>query len=1398
MNILGKFYLLIVFGCLIGLSDHVSVAGEIPVTPHDLLPEQNIEVVGKELPQWKTVWDDARKNALQGDFEEALRLYKALLVLKSNLGEARWELARLLMYLKRWEEAAESLEHLIGSEPDSTLYIRSLGKVMWEMEKYERAVDLFKKIYSNNPTDQMALAGLVEGLTKLDRKSEALPYLEQLSRQEPTNRGVRSYLAFLFFDEENYENARPHFTILSRSEAVEPEVLYKTAQTYERLGLDQQSSVYWERFIARDPENRDAHLFLAQYYENVGQLDRALSHLKVVLEYNPGDVESFARIGEAYEKSGDHEKALLYFEKYLDHFPEDREVKRRVVGITAAAGKKKETIASLEQYFTIDSEKKSADLKKTILEYEAAGRYQEAIPLYRQLIELSPGDPEILAALANDLLVIGENEGKISMIKYLSDIVPDNVAIYHSMAELLRRLKRDEELLAILHKIHELDPEDNATIQELAILYLEKDELWLSQEYFTKLSDSNCRNIQCLQARASLSEKLKQPEHELRNYEALLKKQPDRYKVRLRVIYLAANMGLLDTAVYHAGYLQNMPSVRENVEFKILMADAYKESGYLTRARERYRNIIEKLSLKKDAESEYFRIRSWLSIAELYKELGLFYEAEQTLRSALSKEKDRIPLLEALFQLALDKGDMALGQIWLQAIIHEMDRLNPDVTAQADLVWKRHILRATMLTATGDYEQAVIQGRKAQSSLSKQKEDDNDYNDFFLKRSPQFIVRMNMATSLMYAGEYTEAEKIVHGLRDNFGLEPELYVLLEQVYRAAGKYSTAEKVAAEAKSFAEEDFGRQLALAKLYKEYNNLPGYLEISEAGVTGKSISLAAQRQFIEAKIANGDYWTALDSLGQLQRNYPDNSWLLSRQVELMASLGSFQEALALGEVILSENSARTDVILLKARILWEMNRWKDSVALYESVVNPSVEEILERKIQEMTLTVAPGLTTGSWWEVVTFTKGGPLSLPEIIMSPLHAVDFSESSQVVNSVAAQNYALYRWQQRFNKELAVRRSVMRREYYHAANMLEDVIEEYGREDFLVYDLAGLYSRLDRLGDEALLYQEIEEQNANFPGLTDAVQRNNLKRRPQVFLSYINQEDDGWNGYKAVKQEMVKGGGWYYQSTIQKWSLDLARIDYESTNDEQNILAWRTTLAYDAKISQTLSLCLGGGIEYLEGGYSNTPLFYGVITGKIADELRTVFSLKQDVTPDTIASLKRNIIRRDYKIELVLDLLPRIVLGGYYDYIDYSDSNWTKNSTFWASYIFLPEPTLLKISYNYDFYDSKEGQNPGVPSGDGFAPDDHPYWSPLDYWITKFSFYFKHQLSNDALARGIPSYYTIEYSLGYDSYDNDLHELKGSFNIEVAKNYILGASYGYLDQDVYQHHEASLTIKYRW
>lgn len=1381
---------------VLGLTDHVCQGQIFTVAPHDLLPEQKVVVDGEAAPQWKGLWNEARKSALQGDFAKAERQYRALLVLKDNLVEARWELARIMMYLKRWQEAGDLLELLIEAEPDSIQYINALGKVMWETTQYERAVDLFRKAYEKNQADRTALAGLVEGLIKLDRGSEALPYLEQLVRQEPTNRAIRRYLAFLLYDTEDYEKARAHLTILARNEDVEFEVLYKTAKTYEYLEMFQQAATYWERVQLREQANIEAHLFLAKHYEKLDQLDRSLSHLQAIVSHSPDDVSSYLRLGEMYETAGEPGKALAYYEKYLARHPEDQEIMQKVVAINSDLGKRQDRTASIYPAGNVDEV--AAILRAEIRDLETAGRFQDVIPLYQQLIKILPDDEETLAALANDLIAVGKKDGRLSMVEFLSDIVPDNKSIYRSMAELLRRMEREDELLAVLHKIYELDPGDNFIIQELAIIYLGRGELLLSEKYFNELSGTGCWNGRCLEARASLAEKLNRPARRLHDYEVLLELQPNRYEIRLAAVNLAAQMGLLDKALFHAGYLQIFPPIKDNLELKIFVANAYLESGYLARAVERYRSVLEQTSGENEVFITRLRRIAWLGIARSYEKLGLMYETEQVLRTALAQEEDKIAFLEELFRLYLDTGRIAESEIWLQAFSREIDKLQWDVPAgHPRLDWKKEYLQAQMYAAAGDHELALDLYHEAESLLHKYNDNgtlvqDKNYS------APDDSVQIQMAVSFLGAGRYSEAEKILLGLEDSYDIQPEVLILLEKVYRAWGRDAAAASAAEKATIYGAEDFGRQLNLVRQYRKYSLVPRQAEEAQKAVNLAPDSLSAKLMLVEAYLDVGKDGAASDLLGQLLRNYPENSWFLLQQAELLARLGNFQKALDITGMILAADPQRWDIVLLQARIYWELNLWKDSVLLYESIIEPSVEELLQEKIRQRKLSVDTSPAKTRLWDRLTFSDEKALSLSPLLLSPAHAVDFSANGQAANLAAVDLYALYRWQDQLTKELSVRRSVMRREYYHAANKLENLIEEYGGNDFLLYDLAGLYSKLERLSDEADIYRKLVQENGNFPGLSEAIERNNLKRRPQLFFAYTMQDDDGWDGYKAVRQTMFKGGGKFYQTTNREWGLDVGRIKYESTRDDQHVEGWRTMLTYDARLSQALGISLGGGLTTLESGYDDTPLLYAGVIGKIADEMRAVFSIRQDVVADTIASLKRNIRKQDYKLEVVFDLFPRLLLGGYYDFIDYSDNNWTNNYAFWASYILLPEPTLLKMSYNYDFYDSREGQIPGPPTNDGFGPDDHPYWSPLNYWVTRFSLYFKHQLSKDTLARGVPSYYTIEYSLGYDAEDNDLHELKGSLNIEIARNYILSAAYGYVDLDAYQHKEALLSIMYRF
>jgi tetratricopeptide (TPR) repeat protein len=1366
------------------------------VTPYDLLPDQQVVVEGQSVPEWKEAWDAARRLALSGDFVEAVRQYKTLLVLKGNLEEARWELVRLHMYLKQWEPASEQLELLIEADPDRSIYLVAQGRVLWETGQYERSVDLFRNVYEQNPADQTALVGLVEGLSKLGKTEEALPLIERLSLQEPANLGVRRYLALLFYDSGDYEKARTHLVVLSGQDTVELDILYKTAVVHEKLGLSHIAADYWQRILQREPSHIEAHSYLAGYYDEVGQPEEMLLHLQVIQEADPKNMAVFVDIGRAYEKQGEFDKALTYYDRYLAEYPDNRDILRRIVKIHAVMGRKKQTLATLDQYFTQEKERESKELKKRARLFDAAGCYHDAIALYRQLIELSPNDPEILAALANDLLAIGANEGALSMWRHLAEIAPYDLSIYRSMADLLKRLERRDELLEVLQKIHTLDPADNLTIRQLAFLSLEKGELAASESYFDLLPEDACRDPECLQNRAQLFEKIGLGEHALHDYEAVLEKFPEFSQIRLKVMDLAAGLGLLDRVLSHKQFLENNLPVPQNIELVLLTAEAYRQSGDLMAALFQYRIVIDLSRHVTHPASKYYWQQAWLGIAFAYRSSNLFYEAEQALRTALARSENAPLFLEALVELSVANDYTGNAEIWYETLFEKLQSAQGySESNQSD--WQVQLLRAKIFSAAGDYDSAV----KLCKQLKRSYPLTNikfwvEKNDFSESR-PELQVRIDLARYLIAAGEIAEAEKLATQLLEIVGERFEILLLLEQVNRLAGETIKAQEFGTRAISLAAKDLGSLLSVTELYGEFENFSRQRETAGLAVNKEPGSLLAKKYLVLATIGSDFLAEALQLTNLELEKHPGNSWFRDRQIELLSRSGQFDAALNLANATLENNPERADILLLKARLLWQQNLWNDSVAVYQSYMSPTVDELLEQQFfhQSINLDLA---TESTVWNKITFTEGKSPEISEIVFSPHYVVDLSEKGQYINKSAAPYYAIFRWQKRFKRELAVRRLVQRRYYHYAASQLESLMNDYGIDEFLLYDLAGLYSKLDRLQEEAFLYAQLEHLNKDFPGLQGAVQRNRLKRRPRGSVSYLLQEDDGWDGYKAVKKQAAELAGWYSDASRNDWSLKVQRINYDSTDSGQNIKSWRTMLNVESKLNQAFQLEFGGGFEKLENGYDTTPLFYAAIIGKLRDEMSTTLSFKQDVTADTIASLTRDITTREYKIEFLFDLLPRLIMGGDLKYADYSDSNWTNKNTFWASYLVIPEPTLFKISYKFDYFDSKEGPQQGIPTDDGFAKNDHPYWAPIDYWITRFSFYLKHQLSNDALARGVPSYYTLEYSLGYDSDDHDLQEIKAGISVELFKHFTINATYGYSDLDVYNHEEANLSAIYRW
>jgi hypothetical protein len=435
---------------------------------------------------------------------------------------------------------------------------------------------------------------------------------------------------------------------------------------------------------------------------------------------------------------------------------------------------------------------------------------------------------------------------------------------------------------------------------------------------------------------------------------------------------------------------------------------------------------------------------------------------------------------------------------------------------------------------------------------------------------------------------------------------------------------------------------------------------------------------------------------------------------------------------------------------------------------------------------------------WKKMTVAEIERPTVLDALMEPEALLDSGTGASAYKQLVTPFYARYRWQKQFALEKAARQAVLHREYLAAANYFRTLLREYPVNASLQFDLAGIYSRFGQLGHEAALYEEITDAGVGFPGLAEARQRNELKRRPQTALGYGYLTEEGREGNKAIRKSWA-GARLQYSPYLQHdLEVNLARLDYQNTNGQGKIIGTRALASYAANINEYLLLRGGAGAELLEGDQPNTFLLALAAEGRLGDRLTGILSYNRDVNHDTLASLSRNIVQQDYKANFVLDMVSSLQAGGGYLHTDFSDDNTLEGYDLWAAYLVFFEPSFLRFSYTYDFKDAAESGNGGPLQADGFSASDHPYWTPINYWQNRFSVYFKHQLSDDQFRRGVPRHYDLEYVLVYDEMGYAMQTLKGGVFVEYAPQFIFSATGALTSGQDYRSKELFLSAVYRW
>jgi tetratricopeptide (TPR) repeat protein len=250
-----------------------------------------------------------------------------------------------------------------------------------------------------------------------------------------------------------------------------PELNDALAGLYFRVGKVREAEATARALIKTSPDDVNAHKLLGRIYlrqlgegENAGAtaattgkiLDQAIAEFEKIIALLPKSVEDRMILGQLYTVKHDPKKAEDQFKTAQAIEPESEEVVLNLARLYAESGDVQHAVKVIEDVPVND---RTAKMEFTLgAAYDQLKKPKEAIAAYERAVDMEPGDPRTMDALAQALLANNQLDEAGKQFKKLAEADPDSAAPLVHISEIQRRQGKFEDALATIRKARKLDP----------------------------------------------------------------------------------------------------------------------------------------------------------------------------------------------------------------------------------------------------------------------------------------------------------------------------------------------------------------------------------------------------------------------------------------------------------------------------------------------------------------------------------------------------------------------------------------------------------------------------------------------------------------------------------------------------------------------------------------------------------------------------------------------------------------------------------------------------------------------------------------------------------------------------------------------------------------------------
>src|SRR5229473_707283 len=423
-------------------------------------------------------------------------------------------LAELYAKTGRIRDAVVEAQDIIKHNPNNLearrllgrIYLRSLGDMQagsGSESVLKLAIDQYEQIIRLQPDsmDDHLLLGRLYRLNNDLQKAEN--EFKTAVKLQPGSEEAVTTLAYLY--NELGDTARATQVLSSVPNAERSAKLYSAlGYTYEQQKQYKNAVEAYRHAIELDRDNLDAIRGLAQNLLNDGQTDAALDQYKVIADANPEDAQTYVRIAEIYRKQGKFDTALEHLKKAETMVQDSIEVPYNIAAIYQAQGRFDEAAQVLKDllkksekpdpatYTQGEKTNRAVFLERLGTVYRDQGNNQAATDTFRQVIALGgddnaergyqqiidtwreakewqkatdaakeatqklPNSRDLKMVLAAQQADMGNADHALKDVQAMLKGVPEDRAVYITLAQMNTRLKRYPEAEQALDKAEQL------------------------------------------------------------------------------------------------------------------------------------------------------------------------------------------------------------------------------------------------------------------------------------------------------------------------------------------------------------------------------------------------------------------------------------------------------------------------------------------------------------------------------------------------------------------------------------------------------------------------------------------------------------------------------------------------------------------------------------------------------------------------------------------------------------------------------------------------------------------------------------------------------------------------------------------------------------------------------